>query len=196
MRQRRAEGQRADQQAEGEAAPAAEPGRHQLQRRRVDAGERQPGDDARGDRGAGAGLGEEREVRDRAERRGGAISRSSRTTSARLTRLEARAPATKPTWTPIVIQAAAAGDSAQRSVSSGTIAVAENQVAIDSTTAGAISARKRQRPGAAVGRRAGHAGPAPLPTRSGQPARPAAAGSACLGWREAPARGAGRRCPC
>jgi hypothetical protein len=70
--------------------------------------------------------------------------------SGRLTRLEASAPITNPICTPLVSQTRNGSDSPHVSRSSGVIAVAENQLVIESTSAVHRIPRARQRPAAEI----------------------------------------------
>src|SRR3712207_9288866 len=68
------------------------------------------------------------------------------TTSERFTRLETSAPHTKPSWTPMVSQAAALSDKSHSTRSWGITAEAESQVVIDKTSVKASSASAYHRP--------------------------------------------------
>ena len=79
-----------------------------------------------------------------------AMRRLSLMMSGRLTRLEASAPITNPICTPLVSQTRNGSDSFHVSRSSGVIAVAENQLVIESTSAVHRIPRARQRPAAEI----------------------------------------------
>ena len=107
VRRRAAERQRADEHAERDAAVLAKPRRHQLQRRRIDAGEEEPGREARGQRAARPGrprAAPGSPPRRRPRRRGSRAA--ARRRRLRFSTLETSAPATKPSCTAIVSQAA------------------------------------------------------------------------------------------
>jgi hypothetical protein len=132
--------------AQRQAATAPEPGGHDLQRRRVDAGDEAPGGEPQRQRGRRAVAGGNQPVDGGGANRGGEEDPAGRDAVGRLMSAETSAPVTNPSWTAMVSHAASVGDSTQAARSCGSTAEAENQVVIDRTIAAASRANTRPRP--------------------------------------------------